>query len=93
MKNLLVVVFVMICWSFVPVFSATPSAAKVTPESKVRYKSQKEHNFGAATINGSLQRPDIAVVTGNEAGGDNGLLRLRENFMDRIASDFAEEVQ
>lgn len=68
-------------------------AAKPEPKEppKIRYKSGKEVNLGEQTIRGRLNRPSVSVVTGNEKEGDNGLLKLREDFLDRVARDFAEE--
>lgn len=58
----------------------------------VRYKKGKDINFEELVIQGQLKRPEITVVTGNVGEGDDGLLRLRENFMDRIAEDVGEEI-
>jgi hypothetical protein len=57
----------------------------------VRYKSGKEIDFEALLIQGQLKRPEITVVTGNTNAGTDGLLRLRESFMDRVTADFGEE--
>jgi len=57
----------------------------------VHYRAQKEVNFEQLLIQGDIQRPEVSVVTGNEVQGTDGLLRLRENFVDRIAQDFGEE--
>ena len=62
------------------------------PEKGVRYKKGKDINFEELVIQGQLKRPEITVVTGNVSEGDDGLLRLRENFMDRIAEDVGEEI-
>lgn len=67
--------------------------AKETGEKGVRYKKGKDVNFEELLINGQIKRPEITVVTGNVGEGDDGLLRLRENFMDRIAEDVGEEIQ
>ncbi len=58
----------------------------------VRYRKGKDVNFEELLIQGQLKRPEITVVTGNVGEGDDGLLRLRENFMDRIAEDVGEEI-
>ena len=72
-------------------FGATSESAKeVAP--RVRYKEGKELNFEELLIQGQLKRPDIQIVTGNEADDTNGLLRLRENFMDRMAVDYGETI-
>lgn len=56
----------------------------------VRYKKGKDVNFEELLIQGQLKRPEISVVTGNTAQATDGLLRLRENFVDKITSDFGE---
>lgn len=56
----------------------------------VRYKKGKDVNFEDLLINGQLRRQDITVVTGNDTQTTDGLLRLRENFLDRTMSDFGE---
>lgn len=60
---------------------------------KVRYRKAKDVNFDEMLINGQLQRPEIAVVTGEVGQGTDGLLRLRENFIDQVAIDFGEVAQ
>jgi hypothetical protein len=71
---------------------AEESASENVPEKGVRYKKGKDINFEELVIQGQLKRPEISVVTGNVNEGDDGLLRLRENFMDRIAEDVGEEI-
>ena len=60
---------------------------------KVKYKTGKDVNFEELLIQGQLQRPEISVVTGNTQEGTDGLLRLRDNFLDRVASDFGEATE
>lgn len=60
---------------------------------KIRYRKGKDVNFDEMLINGQLQRPEIAVVTGEVGQGTDGLLRLRENFIDQVAIDFGEVAQ
>lgn len=61
------------------------------PTAKVRYKAGKEVDFDELLIKGELSRPEITVVTGQVDKGTDGLLKLRENFLDRVASDQGEE--
>jgi hypothetical protein len=58
---------------------------------KVHYKAGKDVNFEELLIQGQLKRPEVSVVTGNVRQGADGLLRLRENFLDRVAQDAGEE--
>jgi hypothetical protein len=60
---------------------------------KVKYKAGKDVNFEELLIKGELNRPEITVVTGQVDKGTDGLLKLRENFLDRVASDQGEEAQ
>lgn len=57
----------------------------------IRYKSGKEVNFEELLIQGQIRRPEISVVTGDTGNGTDGLLRLREDFLDRVAEDQGEE--
>jgi hypothetical protein len=59
----------------------------------VRYKSGKEVRFDEVLIRGQLQRPEILVVTGDSGQSSDGLLRLREDFLDHITQDFGENIQ
>ena len=58
---------------------------------KIHYKSGKDVNFEELLIQGQLKRPEVSVVTGNVHQGADGLLRLRENFLDRVTTDAGEE--
>jgi hypothetical protein len=58
---------------------------------EVRYSAGKDVNFEELLIQGQLKRPEISVVTGNVQQGADGLLRLRENFLDRVTADSGEE--
>ncbi len=57
----------------------------------VKYRPAKDLNFEQLVIEGQLKRPELAVVTGDSDENGNGLLRLRENFTDRLAEDAGEE--
>lgn len=73
-------------------FSAEEAQRQDADGKGVRYRKGKDVNFEELLIQGQLKRPEITVVTGNVGEGDDGLLRLRENFMDRIAEDVGEEI-
>jgi|GEM_PF-6188320 len=68
----------------------TPTTVPTTPP-KVKYRTAKDVSFEELLIQGELKRPEITVVTGNAQQGTDGLLRLREDFLDRIAADFGEK--
>ncbi len=68
-------------------------SAQAAANSKVKYKAGKTLDFEQLLIQGNLRRPEITVVTGNASQGADGLLRLRENFLDRMAADAGEEIQ
>lgn len=60
---------------------------------KVKFKNSKEINFEELLIQGQIKRPEISIVTGNENKEEDSLLKLRENFTDRMAMDFGEEIK
>lgn len=62
-------------------------------ESKIKYKAGKEIDFEQLLIQGQLKRPEIAVVTGNADQGVDGLLRLREDFLDHISVAQGQELK
>lgn len=82
-------IFVFIAVS--PVFGAQSEPASADAP-KIRYRKSKEINFEKLLIEGELKRKQISVVTGNAPDGTDGLLRLRENFLDRVAIDSGEEI-
>ena len=64
-----------------------------TQKKKVRYTKGKKLDFESILIKGHLKRPEMSVVTGDVNGEDEGLLKLRENFLDHMAIDLGVEVQ
>ncbi len=68
---------------------AAPAPTPAPPT--VKYKEGKALNFEQLVIEGQLKRPELSVVTGDEDEKGNGLLRLRENFVDRMAEAAGEE--
>ena len=69
---------------------STPPVAK---KAKIRYKKSKVVDFEELLIRGQLARPNLSVVTGSVDSQNSGLLRLRKDFLDRIAQDFGEKQQ
>jgi len=84
----------MVSFIFLMVIAISARAnEEATPDTgKVKYKTGRDINFEELLIQGQLRRPEIAVVTGNVDNSGDGLLRLRENFLDRIAMDNGEEI-
>ena len=74
-------------------FAATDAAGTDVSagKSEVKYKAGKDLNFEQLVIEGQLKRPELSVVTGDSDENGNGLLRLRENFTDRMAASAGEE--
>jgi hypothetical protein len=74
---------------------AIPGFAAEAPSAQpnVKYRKGKDVNFEELLIQGQLRRGEIAVVTGDVQDGSDGLLRLRENFLDRVTSDAGEEIR
>lgn len=75
----------LICGSL---WAATEGTAEDAP---VKYKAGKDLNFEQLVIEGQLKRPELSVVTGDGDENGNGLLRLRENFVDRMAEAAGED--
>lgn len=71
-------------------YAAQERAEKPAPQ--VKYRKGKDLNFDELLIQGQNQRPEATVVTGNVKQGGDGLLRLREDFVDRVAADYGEEL-
>ena len=71
-----------------------PEAAAKTPgpQDRVRYKKSKKMDFSSQTVEGNLQRHETSLITASENLTSNGILRLRENFMDKYAADAGEVV-
>ena len=57
----------------------------------VKYKSGKDIDFEELLIQGQLKRPELSVVTGDSASSGDGLVRLRENFVDKMTAAAGEE--
>jgi len=69
------------------------AASDSAPTAQVKYKSGKELRFDELLIQGQMKRAEMSIVTGDPAELSDGLLRLRENFLDHAAADLGEEVQ
>ncbi|MEK6705628.1 MAG: hypothetical protein AABZ06_07555 [Bdellovibrionota bacterium] len=74
-------------------FSIAVNSAEPPAKTGVKYKSAKDVDFEQLLIEGQLKRPEIMVVTGDATDATNGLLRLRDNFLDRAANDIGEEIK
>ena len=72
--------------------SAAATGSGSAAAAKIRYKKQKQVDFSSKTIEGKLKRPETALITASEGLDNNGILRLRENFLDKFAADAGEEV-
>lgn len=73
--------------------AAEAPAGPVEVQPKVRYRAGKDLSFEELLIEGQLKRPDLNVITGETEKNGNGLLRLRENFLDRMTAELGEEAQ
>ncbi|MGB0453844.1 MAG: hypothetical protein ACPGJV_09030 [Bacteriovoracaceae bacterium] len=58
----------------------------------IKYRKAKRLDFESILIKGQLKRPEISIVTGDVGGEDEGLLKLREDFLDHMAIDLGVEV-
>lgn len=57
----------------------------------VKYRAGKDLSFDEILVQGQIHRPEISVVTGSADEDNNGLVRLRQDFLDQIAADFGED--
>ncbi len=88
------VVFAVVAFAmFGAVFAGSLIPSAFAAEEKKHYKAGKDIDFEALIIQGQLKRPELSVVTGDAAQGTDGLLRMRENFIDQMALDQGEDVQ
>lgn len=81
----------LIALSFFVSSMAFAAPSKEAAEPTVKYKAGKQLDFEQLVIEGQLKRPELSVVTGDSDEGSNGLLRLRENFIDRMAEAAGED--
>lgn len=70
--------------------AAAAAAPRAQEEGRVRYGRARDLDFESLLVEGQVRKPDISVVIGDPGGGDEGLLRLREDFIDQIAMDAGE---
>lgn len=78
------------------IFLSTAALAAETPPVKpdaVRYRQGKEIDFESLLIQGQVKRPELSVVTGDSDASGDGVLRLRENFIEPMTADLSEEIQ
>jgi len=97
MKSLTVIAFLLTASTALAAESpASPAegqdSASLSPQS-VKYRKGKDVDFEELLINGALKRPEVTVVTGDTGQNGDGLLKLRENFLDRMTADAGETVQ
>jgi hypothetical protein len=93
MKRSLVLVMMILTPVLASAAEGPVPAVEAATSPKIRYKSGQDVNFDELLIQGELKRPEVSIVTGNVQQGTDGLLRLRENFTDRISMDAGEELQ
>ena len=87
--------FLLVFLSFLGGISLSPahSAEDTKAGHRVRYKAGKDVDFEKMLIQGELKRPEISVVTGNPDESLDSLVRLREDFLDRMTADMGEEIK
>lgn len=74
-------------------FFATNVLAENANSKGPRYRTGKKIDFESLLIEGQKKKADYSVVTGNLGENDLGLLKLREDFLDTMADDAAEEIE
>lgn len=61
--------------------------------SKVKYKESGRIDFESLLIEGERNKPELSVITGSLGEKDNGLMIMRKEFSDMMASDFGEVIK
>ncbi len=61
-------------------------------EKKAKFRKAQDLDFEKMLIEGDLKRPEVGVVTGDADERLNILLRLRGDFVDKMAKDLGESV-
>ena len=69
------------------------AATEIQPPKKVKYRAGKTIDLDQKAIDGKLRRPDMSVITGAEQKADDGILRLRTDFLDRITVTAGGDIQ
>ena len=62
------------------------------PKDKIHYKKSKNLDLTSQTVEGKMARPETSLITASENLKTDGVLRLRENFIDKFAADVGEQV-
>lgn len=66
---------------------------KSEASTKVRYRKRTQVDFSSQTIEGKVRRPETSLISASEGVNDQGVLRLRENFLDKLAAFSGEDVK
>jgi hypothetical protein len=93
MKSLTIVLFFLTLGTAAASESLSNPASDSAQPQSVKYKKSKDVDFEELLIQGALKRPEITVVTGDTGQNGDGLLKLRENFLDRMTADAGEAAQ
>lgn len=88
----------LMCSSFLHAEEAAPEATgSASPKKntviRTRYKKSKSVDFDAQSIDGKLRRPETSLIEASETPTNQGILRLRENFLDHMAVYAGESVK
>lgn len=72
--------------------AAAPDKKSEAP-TKIKYRKRTQVDFSSQTIEGKLRRPETSLISASEGVNDQGVLRLRENFLDKLAAFSGEDVK
>lgn len=73
-------------WLTIAVLVAAPAFA----QDKVSYKKQTEYSFEDDTIEGDLTKPDGEYVEARKKVKHSNLIRIREEFKDKVMQSVGE---
>jgi hypothetical protein len=68
-------------------------AWQVSAEDETSFSGGSKLDFEALLIEGQVKRPEVSVVTGDLDSEIEGLIRMREDFLDKMSLNLGEELQ
>jgi hypothetical protein len=69
------------------------SIQSLRAEDETKYSGGSKLDFEALLIEGQVKRPEVSVVTGDLDSEIEGLIRMREDFVDKMSLNLGEELQ
>ncbi len=67
------------------------SFSAFSAEDETNFSGGSKLDFEALLIEGQVKRPEVSVVTGDLDSEVEGLIRMREDFLDKMSLSLGEE--